>query len=249
MVELLPGQKSQGQKVAETINRKRFMRKRLPPSAIEDAGSVFQTAIGHGQSIPFMLLWGIGTKQCVGRAEEAAIHQLGLLNKAVKEIWPAGIFFHIVLADLHAKVNMVPDFLAAPYMHSVKTFFRKNREINNQTELLSRLWAKNGKTLEEVKSTWADYTWLKDDPSFQFIMKNARRRFHGENTLQGALEYIAFRVEDKRLLTEGYQRNAHLTYNNPKIYSFIRPALPTFYSWSLRKGDCRSPWFLADGEI
>lgn len=233
-----------GMNVAKVINKKRFLRKRLSQEEEAAVAKVFTKAVIKNSRIPCILLWGIGTKQDSACWEEDALQQLMRLDRAVKTEWPPGLIFHVVFADIHARVNRIPEKTVQAYFENMSVLLSRHRSLKTLRARLSQLWHSMDKheyDIERIKKTISP---AKTDPSFEFIHKNAEKNYHGYDVIDGALKYMATRLIDKDVLARRYCGCVYLTYNNPKTTSFLQPDLPVLYAWSIRKGTNRSPWFM-----
>ena len=66
-----------------------------------EVARVFERAVLNSSSVLCSMLWGIGTKLTCGHPEKAALHQLMLLEAAVRNEWSAGLKISMVFADVN----------------------------------------------------------------------------------------------------------------------------------------------------
>ena len=237
-----------GMNVARAINKKRFLRKRLIQEEEAAVAHTFTKAAIKRSRMPCILMWGIGAKQSPGCWEEDALHQLKRVDMAVKTEWPPGLIFHIVFADIHAKINKIPEKTVRAYFENMSILLRRNRSLKTFLSRLSQLWQSMDKHGYDINRIKEKISYRKNDPSFEFILENAKKQYHGGNAIDGALTYMATRLIDKDVLAYYYRDCVYLTYNNPKTTSFLHPDLPVLYAWSMRKGTNRAPWFMPNEE-
>lgn len=227
------------------VNTSRFLRKKLSEEEIEQLLPLLNKYIIRGDSMPFVMLWGAGEKRRASQAEERAVCQLEKLDRTIRRFGLTGMALTIIYADVHGKMNRFPRENIEKYFKSLGDFFQARatfaKHFLRLSDLRNKFGAETG-LVEQMRKQSVEY---KSHPSFRYIVSNAKLHFQGNDAIEGALEYIAARLLDRRVIKHFFSGYIHLTYNRPSL-SFLQPDLLTLYVWSLKKGRSQAPWYCHD---
>lgn len=247
MHNLMDESLSKALSIVQSINTKRILRKKLDENEVELLTQLLSKVIAKGLPLPFVMLWGAGRRKAVGCWEEYAVRQLRKLDERINLSWTKGMLLDIIYADVHGKMNRLPEESIVGYYESLSHFFRKEAPFVKRFIRLSDLWNHHGMNSKTIESMRQESSKYESHPCYRHILENTRAHYQGANEREGALEYIATRLSDKRLLIHFFAGYIQLTYNHPGL-SFLQPALFTLYIWSLKKGTNLAPWYLSNKE-
>jgi hypothetical protein len=231
------------------INKKSVLRKLMTSKEADRVSATVALAMARKRVVDVTMLWGVGTRNCVGIWEESALKHLGRLDSAVKKSWALGLGFTIIFADIHAGLNNIPHDIVKQYLESLRCLLTAT-PFDVKLVLLSSLWGEAGFQIEDVLSC-ARLT-EKSTKSYNFprLVESARKRFHGGDPEKGARDYLAAREVDNKVITSFYPQAIHATYNDPESMKWLQPSgVPVIYLWSIKKGRSMPPWFFNNMEI
>ena len=231
--------------LCSAVNTTRFLRKKLGREEIDRLLPLLDKYISRNDPIPFVMLWGVGKKKKAGRSEEHAVYQLQKLDRTIRTYWPTGMALTIIYADVHGQMNRFSKEDIEKYYQNLRAFFKMHAPFLKDFLKLSDLRNKfgiNTGLMEQMRKQSVEY---KRHPCFRDILRNTKLHFQGNDENKGALEYIAARLLDRQIIECSFNDYIYLTYNRPE-FSFLQPDLLTLYTWSLKKGRCRAPWYSLD---
>ncbi|HHD63114.1 MAG TPA: hypothetical protein ENK96_01845 [Desulfobulbaceae bacterium] len=233
--------------ILKAINKRRFLRKRFNEKQAVCVTRRLRHVVSQGEAVKFLMMWGVGTKQETGCWEEYALAQLEGMFREIKKIWPVGAALKIVFADTHARINRIPEAVIEHYYSSLLHLIKRIPAFQSELIRLSALWNKCRRRPEDVACGKSPDSLISRE-QYEFIKKNATKRYYGADPEEGARRYLKARLADNMILEAEYSDHIFLTYNNPAVMAPFQPELPVLYVWSLRRGRSCSPWFLPNEE-
>jgi pyoverdine/dityrosine biosynthesis protein Dit1 len=225
------------EKVYQILIKKRYNRNE--PYSVNEIKQRIAYSISNNKPIKLVGFWGIGSKKRPTGAESATCEFLNELNNEIKQIYPSGIDFLFIFANIHGIHNGIDDQTIISYTNEMKKLFQK---FGFTFIHLDKLWNKYGITFDKInkilKSKPND--WWTTIHNSKILEKNAKKISKNPNHVASAKKYYIMRNLEKKMLEEEFKDSIFHTFSGLKN---INPNMPTLYLYS-RKGWSNSPWFV-----
>ena len=220
-------------KVVQSFNTWAF--KREQPSDIALLTQFVGRAVTREQPVSFVFYWGKGPRSEVEHFDTQCMDYLGSLAARVKAAYPKGAAINLVLTDTHAKHNGHPAQLITQYYTAVEAEAAKRgfecHMLSKLTEMAGRGLAVDG-----------------EEPSqdiLETLYRSAERWYRGgASTLEGARQYYAMNMIERRVIEHFFPTSIFATFNGSESRALFPDKLPIFYMYSIKRGTSVKPWFL-----
>lgn len=239
--DIVTGTKAQC--ILDSIASGKFQR--APMDTSDAVYTIIQNALITHTQVCLAGLWGCGIRPHVNDADTQALAQLVAIRDTMNEA--AGkeiISVHLILADMHATVNEVPQETMQSYLSAIKDHAER---AHMHCTYLSMIWQEHvlDYTIEiarintpEFHALWHDLA-IKDE----LIQQALQRGFTPERAEQVAWTYYTIRCAERKALEETYRNAIFFTYGLDQEKIFL-PSRPIMHIFSLKKGISQRPWFM-----
>jgi len=131
--------------IFKILIKKHFSRD--PPLQPKNLIKIIEKNVQQNKPIPLIGFWGIGPKSYHNIEDEKTCKFLNKLNLQIKEIYPPGIQFIFIFADMHGIHNKILKITIESYVEDMKILFRKYKF---QYLFLNELWGKYNLTPNKI---------------------------------------------------------------------------------------------------
>ncbi len=215
--------------------------KREQPSDPTLLRSAVNMAVTRSVAVPFVLYWGKGPRRNLAPPDEQCLNYIATLGQRVRECYPPGASFTLLLTDTHADLNEHP---AA----DVDCYFNAIQHAANARGFTCR-------TLSDVARTQpTDGTTVTTDIApvdiLDVLTGSAAKWYGGAGSpTDGAARYFQLNMQEKRAVEQQYPDSIFVTFNSSRHRLLFPERLPIFYMYSLKKGVAVKPWFLSEHAV
>lgn len=220
-------------KVVQSFNTWAY--KREQPSDAALLTQFVGRAVMRRQPVSFVFYWGKGPRSEVQHFDTQCMDYLASLAQRVKAVYPMGASISLVLTDTHASHNGHQAQLISKYYAEVEAEAAKR---GFECYLLSELTEAAGRGLA-VDGT---------EPSeeiLETLYRSAERWYRGgASTLEGARQYYAMNMIERRVIEHFFPSSIFATFNGRESRALFPDKLPIFYMYSIKRGTSVKPWFL-----
>ncbi len=220
-------------KVVQSFNTWAY--KREQPSDAALLTQFVGRAVMRRQPVSFVFYWGKGPRSEVQHFDTQCMDYLASLAQRVKAVYPMGASISLVLTDTHASHNGHQAQLITKYYTEVEAEAAKR---GFECYLLSELTEAAGRGLA-VDGT---------EPSeeiLETLYRSAERWYRGgASTLEGARQYYAMNMIERRVIEHFFPSSIFATFNGRESRALFPDKLPIFYMYSIKRGTSVKPWFL-----
>jgi hypothetical protein len=220
-------------KVVQSFNTWAY--KREQPSDAALLTQFVGRAVMRRQPVSFVFYWGKGPRSEVQHFDTQCMDYLASLAQRVKAVYPMGASISLVLTDTHASHNGHQAQLITKYYTAVEAEAAKR---GFECYLLSELTEAAGRGLS-VDGT---------EPSeeiLETLYRSAERWYRGgASTLEGARQYYAMNMIERRVIEHFFPSSIFATFNGRESRALFPDKLPIFYMYSIKRGTSVKPWFL-----
>jgi hypothetical protein len=217
-------------KVFEIIKSRKYNRYKIQDSM--ELLKAIEYFTKQDRPIQLVGYWGVSNKPRIDKTDIETIEFLETINKRVKEIYPKGVYFNIIISDYHAYINNYSEVEVSNYISDLQKLF--SRYNNVHILLLSEL--RNQIKLSSIKKI----NFTPSKKLLPILMNGARRMYQGDKLEDGIKIYYNTRIQEKEIFENLFSRCIFFTYNCPK-YKELFPNLPILYLYT-RKGTSCPPW-------
>ena len=234
-----------GELAAELVGALNSWRyKRAQPSDLEAVGAVVQRALLQGGPISFLAYWGCGTRDTLSACDHDALLRLRDYIDGVRRIPQVPPTLTLVLTDLHARNNRIPESRQAHYFGAIR---EHAVPLGFETVWLSDLWARGGLSVDEIEQALAepefDASWTAEALRARLVEQATKHVEQSRDPETAARFYYASCRREGALLAELYPSHLFTTYNHPD-FDCLSPNLPRLYLYSYKEGTSVKPWFV-----
>ena len=214
--------------------------KREQPSDVNLMTSLVADAIEQNVPVPFLCYWGKGPRNTLAFPDITCLDFLVSMSRRIQQIYAPGVDIKLIFTDTHARLNGHEECNMQNYFRAVQDHAS---ELGFSTTLLSEIVAQAGENARDE---------LHLDPlkpeMLGKLSEMALKWYRGAGSIeQGAAEYFAMNMVEKRAIELAYPRSVFITFNGGEFRNLFPKSLPVFYMYSLRRGVSLKPWFV-DGE-
>eukprot|EP01037_Dinobryon_pediforme_P014653 gene14653-14777_t len=214
--------------------------KREQPSDVNLMAGLVAQAIALNEPVPFLCYWGKGPRNSLAFPDVTCMDFLRGLSSRIQQIYAPGVDIKLIFTDTHARLNGHDESNLQNYFRAVRDHAS---ELGFSTTLLSEVVTQAGETAHDE---------LHLDPlrpeMLGKLSEMALKWYRGAGSIeQGAAEYFAMNMIEKRAIELAYPRSIFMTFNGSEFRNLFPKSLPVFYMYSLRRGVSVKPWFV-DGD-
>ncbi len=223
----------------------RYKQARAKGADLPALAATVQRALLAAAPLRFVGLWGVARRAQLADADRRALDRLARTVAEVRahpEV--GGAELHLLLADVHGRLNGVPPALASAYLQAVAAHAARR---GLQVSALSQLWREAG-LREQDREAGARAPALRAafaaSPLREQLLRQAAGRCPpGRTPEEHARQYFWTVTQENPHLAQRFAGHIFFTYSGPD-YRPLLPALPTVHWHSLRPGVAHKPWDL-----
>eukprot|EP01037_Dinobryon_pediforme_P014821 gene14821-14955_t len=209
--------------------------KREQPSDVNLMTSLVAAAIEQNAPVPFLCYWGKGPRNTLAFPDITCLDFLIGMSRRIQQIYAPGVDIKLIFTDTHARLNGHEECNMQNYFGAVRDHAR---ELGFSTTLLSEIVAQAGESARDE---------LHLDPlqpeMLGKLSEMALKWYRGAGSIeQGAAQYFAMNMVEKRSIELAYPRSVFMTFNGSEFRNLFPKSLPVFYMYSMRRGVSIKPW-------
>ncbi|HEB87580.1 MAG TPA: hypothetical protein ENI68_11285 [Gammaproteobacteria bacterium] len=226
----------------ESVHRQKFFA--YAPEKTPAMLDVIERSRGGAGRLNLFYLWGIHCKGVPDEFDERGLEFLENFRAYVASHFSCDAQLHMVLCDVHARINEVPENLISSYASGIERLASRNGWA---VEYMSQLWEENGLNLDGLAKAVVDNEKTIRVPCDDLLLRFANRYYLGADPRQGLMRYFLARLWEKPILEQQFREHIHVTAADARL-DFLQPEMPTFWVWTLHRGRSAKPWFRNTGE-
>lgn len=217
--------------------------KREQPDNLASLRQVIGHAVHRKEPVPFVLYWGKGPRQRVGKPEIASLNYLGAFADRIRRVYGAGAAIKLIYTDTHADLNghapqAIDSYFAAMQMEAAARGFTDCR-LNDLVL-----------AIQDAESTAIEGIENPDPATMQRLSECAAKWYRGEgSTNEGAIEYFRLNMVEKRAVELAFPHAVFITFNGSEFRSLFPDNMPIFFMYSVKRGVSAKPWFLPEAVL
>ncbi len=210
------------------------------PYLPKDIHFLIKNAVKKSKPIELVGFWGVGPKSKSDSNDELACKFLNDLNLEIRNLYPPGLNFTFIFADMHGLHNGYKKTVIQSYIKSVNQIFKK---YGFKSIFLSDLWKKYGISFDLIrqKQLGQNKNWWSLVENNEVIERNAKNRNIHLNHIEAAQKYFVMRDLEKSILESEFPNSIFHAFSDPKLKNVL-PDMPTLYFYA-KPGWSDTPWF------
>lgn len=240
--KIVSGEKTE--EVIASFDAYRFRRARTPDLPV--IKERIQEALLQNGTVEFAGYWGVGTRSETAKPDIVAMDRLGSFLAAINDVAGRPLAsMTLILADIHARCNQVPEEIHVPYFGAVKALAE---ERGFRTSWLSEVWTEHKLDFDSMLRRMSASDNLEEWETFPLreeFLQQAAPRCGGDESLveEFAYRYYLTITAENAAVAASFANSVFFTYNGLESRVSL-PKLPMVHLHSLKPGTAAKPWFL-----
>lgn len=227
------------EKIYHFLTKRKYNRGK--PYLDEKLKEVIEESVAKNNPIKLIGFWGTGPKSKLNWADEESSKFLNDLNNEIKTIYPSGLEYTFIFADMHGLHNGYLKEDIDSYILDIRKLFDK---YSFKSLELNALWDKHGITFEKINSIFNSKPdgWWDETSQRETIERNAKNRNKKGSPEIEAQKYFIMRELEKEMFLKEFPSYIFNAFSDPEL-QVVLPDMPTLYFYA-REGWSNAPWFV-----
>jgi len=181
-----------------------------------------------------VLYWGKGPRDRQAPPDLQCLDYLHSFRDRIEQAYSPNAQIVLCLTDTHAQHNGHAAGETRRYFSEISA---AARERGFETCFLSELVGRYGDGPVDVEPVSCDV--------MAGLIDSAAKWYRGPGSVEdGARQYLAMNMVEKRAVAAGFPESIFVTFNGSQYRSIFPAEIPKFYMYSMKKGTSIKPWFV-----